>query len=104
MIVECNVWCINNSPEHVAMGLPEGDAWMPIAIDFSSVVAIKLCGENEFLGNDKAVLYFDSNYVTVDFTYKEAVKIWRRLHEISPERMAELDKMRNDAFMMRGKI
>lgn len=77
MIVECNVWCIDNPPEHIEMGLPEGDRWMPISIDFSIVVAIKLCGENEFIGDDKAVLYFDGNYLTVDIKYTDAVKWWK---------------------------
>jgi len=76
MIVECNVWCVGNTTQQIDLGLPEGDRWMPIAIDFSTVVAIKLAGENEFVGDDKSVLYFDNNHLTVDIEFKDALKIW----------------------------
>lgn len=75
-IVQCNVWCVDNDEKQIEMGFPEGDRWMPIAIDFSQIRHIKLAGENEFLGNDKACLGFDSGTMTVDITYDDAVKIW----------------------------
>lgn len=78
MIVECNVWCIDNTPEQIEIGLPEGDRWMPFAIDFNVVEAIKLAGENDFIGNDKATLYYNGNHTTVDITFNEAIKLWRK--------------------------
>lgn len=79
MIVECNVWCVGNTKEQIELGLPEGDSWMPIAIDFSIVVAIKLSGENDFIGDDKATIYFQNNYLTVDISYKNALILWRHV-------------------------
>jgi hypothetical protein len=78
MIVECNVWCVAAPKEQIEMGLPEGDQWLPIAIDFDRIDAIKLAGDNEFLGNDKALIYFNGNSLTIDISYIEAVRIWQR--------------------------
>lgn len=78
MIVECNVWCIDAPKELIEIGLPEGDRWMPIAIDFENIDAIKLAGENDFIGDDKSVVYFGDNQLTIDITFKEAVRIWQR--------------------------
>lgn len=77
MIVECNVWCTGNSKDLIEMGLPEGDSWLPLTIDFRKIIAIKLCGANEFLGDDKASVYFADQCVTIDITYKDAVKLWK---------------------------
>ncbi len=60
----CNVWC----SEHDQMrdlGLPDGDCWMPIAVDLSKVVTIKLAGPNAFIGNDKATLYLISGSIVI---------------------------------------
>lgn len=78
MIVECNVWCVGNPEKLIELGLEEGDSWMPFAIDFNIVESIKLAGENEFLGNDKATLYYNGNHTTVDISFTEAIKIWRK--------------------------
>jgi hypothetical protein len=75
MIVECNVWCIAN-PEAERLGLPEGDTWMPFIIDFKDVKSIKLCGPNDFIGDDKATLYLDGNHVTIDITFDEAKRLF----------------------------
>lgn len=75
-IIECNVWCVA-SDTAADLGLPEGDQWMPIAIDFRTISAIKLCGETEFLGTDKAVVYFNGRDVTIDIPYKDAVLFWK---------------------------
>lgn len=77
MIIECNVWCVDEIKQNIDLGLPEGDRWMPIAIDFSKIVAIKLCGENEFIGDDKPVVYVgcDQNF-TLDIPYSKALELW----------------------------
>jgi len=80
-IVSCNVWCVDNERSLIEMGMPEGDRWMPIVIDFSIVEAIKLAGESEFIGDDKATVYFNNNYLTLDLTYKEAVQIWMEIKQ-----------------------
>lgn len=77
MIVECNVWCTGNAKDLIEMGLPEGDTRMPIAVDFRRIFAVKLCGPNDFLGDDKASVYFGDHCITLDITYKEAVKLWK---------------------------
>lgn len=77
-VIECNVWCVGNDKNLVDMGLPEGDSWMPFAIDFTTIASIKLAGENEFLGNDKATIYFHGREVTIDIAYKDAIKLWKR--------------------------
>jgi hypothetical protein len=76
-IVECNVWCVANSQDQIDMGLPAGDSWMPFAIDFRVISSIKLSGENDFLGNDKATIYYSGREVTLDVPYKEAIIKWR---------------------------
>lgn len=77
MIVECNVWCVGNDPKLIDMGLPEGDSWMPIAIDFRRVIAIKLAGPHEFVGDDKATIHLEHGLCfTTDIPYRNAVTIW----------------------------
>ncbi|HEY3385374.1 MAG TPA: hypothetical protein VGK46_02625 [Saprospiraceae bacterium] len=78
MIIECNVWCVDTPKEQINLGLPEGDRWMPIAIDFSKVVAIKLCGENDFIGDQAPVVYvgYDQDFI-LDIPYMEALKLWK---------------------------
>lgn len=76
-IVMCNVWCVSNTKTEIDLGLPEGDKWMPIAVDFSKIVAIKLAGENEFLGGDKPVVYLPNDNFTIDIPYQQAIKMWR---------------------------
>lgn len=76
-IIECNVWCVADDKAK-DLGLPEGDEWMPIAIDFSRITMIKLCGENDFIGNDKPTIYIDGQHLTIDIPYNLAVSIWRR--------------------------
>ena len=69
-IVECNVWC-SESDENAKMGLPDGDVWMPIAIDFDKVISIKLAGPNDFIGDDRATIYLHGGSVNfiIDITY-----------------------------------
>lgn len=52
---------------------------MPFAIDFRTISSIKLAGETEFLGNDKATVCYHGRDLTIDMTYNEAVSIWRRI-------------------------
>jgi hypothetical protein len=78
MKIECNVWCVEN-PTNQDLGLPEGDIWLPCAIDLTKVVAIKLAGENEFIGKGKAVVYINGEHFTIDKSYKELVTQWRLL-------------------------
>jgi hypothetical protein len=77
-VIECNVWC-SESDANADLGLPTGDCWMPYAIDLRCVSAIKLCGPNEFLGDDKATLYFHGIHVTIDIAFVDAVKIWKEI-------------------------
>lgn len=80
-VVTCNVWCVSNTKQEIDLGLPEGDKWMPIAIDFSKIVAIKLAGENEFIGGDKPVVYMaNGENFTIDIPYLQAVNKWRESH------------------------
>jgi len=77
-IILTEVWCVANSQDHVNLGLPEGDSWMPMAIDLKSIVAIKLSGETEFLGNDKATVYFSyGSSLTINIAYEKAIKLWK---------------------------
>lgn len=75
-VVECNVWCVGDE-KAASMGLPEGDSWMPFAVDFCTISSIKLAGETDFIGNDKATIYFHGREVTIDIPYRQAVKLWR---------------------------
>lgn len=77
MIIECKVWCVGNSRALVDMGLPEGDSWMPFAVDFCKVDIIKLAGESDFLGNDKACIYVSGDNFTLDISFIEAIKLWK---------------------------
>lgn len=77
MIVECNVWCIGTNRALVDMGLPEGDSWMPFAVDFTKVEVIKLAGESDFLGDNKPVIYINGDNYTLDIPFEEAVKLWK---------------------------
>lgn len=79
-ILNCNVWCSDNDKAR-DLGLPDGDCWMPIAIDFTKVSAIKLAGPNDFIGDDKATIYLPYGTVIIDITYNEAVEIWRKCYE-----------------------
>jgi len=80
-IVTCNVWCVLNTKQEIELGLPEGDKWMPIAIDFSKIVAIKLAGDNEFIGDDKSVIYVSGGEnFTTDIPYQQAINMWRGAH------------------------
>lgn len=72
----CRVWCIED-PDREKMGLDSGDTWLPFAIDFASIIAIKECGANDFLGEGKATLYFANEIVTIDMQFDAAVEIWR---------------------------
>ena len=76
-IVKCNIWGTDTDPALVELGIPETDVWRPFVIDFNRVSGIKLAAEHEFIGDDKAVLYFDGNVLTVDITFEEAIKIWQ---------------------------
>jgi hypothetical protein len=76
-IIECNVWC-SESDKNRELGLPDGDCWMPIAIDFDVVATIKEAGPNDFLGHGKATVYVNGSHFIIDIEYQEAVKIWKR--------------------------
>lgn len=78
MIVECKVWCTENS-QNERLGLPEGDCWMPITFDFKKVECIKLAGSNDFLGDNKACLYTSSGMFIIDMTYSEACNKWKEI-------------------------
>jgi hypothetical protein len=46
---------------------------------FGALMLIKMkAGETDFVGNDKAVVYFDNNNLTTDITYIEAVEILKK--------------------------
>jgi hypothetical protein len=75
MIVECNVWCVSNTKELIELGLDEGDTWFPFTFRSEHVIAVKLAGENDFLGDDKACIYIGGDHFTIDRTYKEVVKM-----------------------------
>ena len=77
MIVECNVWCVGNSTTNIDLGLPEGDRWMPFVIDISKVDAIKLAGENDFIGPDKACVYLRGDNFTLDIRFADAIELWK---------------------------
>lgn len=89
MIVECNVWCVAHSAKEIDLGLPEGDEWMPFAIDFRTISSIKLSGETEFLGNDKATIFYIGRELTIDIPYIEAVRLWKEAlaEELSEKRL-----------------
>jgi hypothetical protein len=76
MIIECNVWCVKDA-ENENLGLPTGDAWMPIAIDLSKVNSVKLAGQNDFIGDDKAAVQLPNQVMTIDIPYKEFVILWK---------------------------
>lgn len=76
MIVQCNVWC-SESDLNRNLGLPDGDIWMPIAINFKAIQTIKEAGGNEFTGPGKAAIYISSDHFIVDIDYKEAVMMWK---------------------------
>lgn len=76
VILDCNVWCVADDRAK-DLGLPEGDSWMPFAIDLTTISAIKLCGENEFLGSDKSTIHYPGGIVTLDVPYTELVKLWK---------------------------
>ena len=78
MIIKCHVWCTGRSRREIDLGLPEGDSWLPFAVDFSIVNAIKLAGENDFLGNDKASIYFQGEVFTIDITFEKAIELWEK--------------------------
>lgn len=79
VLVDCEVWCVER--EAMDLGLKsEGDCWLPILIDFSSLVAVKCTGEteNEFPGSNKAVLYFaNGEHFIVNTDYEMACNRFR---------------------------
>lgn len=73
MIVNCNVLCFNEKQKELT-GNAE-DIWLPLAIDFKYVFAIKQNGSGEHDGN--AVLWHKSgDYFVVDLEFEKARKIW----------------------------
>lgn len=80
-VLECNVWCVADDKAE-SMGMNGGDSWMPFAVDLKTIYAVKLCGPNEFLGDDKATIHFCGNHVTVDVTFTDMLRMWKEaLHE-----------------------
>lgn len=76
MIFSCNVWC-SASDENRNLGLPDGDCWMPITIDFSRILAVKEAGANEFLGEGRATIYLPNEHFIIDTMYANAVELWK---------------------------
>lgn len=68
---------MGNSAAHIDLGLPEGDRWMPFAVDFSQVEVIKLAGESDFLGDNKPVIYINGDNYTLDIPFDQAVRLWK---------------------------
>lgn len=80
MKIKCNVWC-SETTEHQQelLGLPEGDIWAPFVFDLSKVTAIKLCGPNDFIGDDKTTIYFYDIPYTIDMQYNDLVGLFLTL-------------------------
>lgn len=76
-IVETEVWCIkHNQQEQELLGKPEGDQWMPIVFRMDHVISVKLAGENDFIGDDKAHITLSTgDQFTIKITY-ENFKAW----------------------------
>jgi len=77
MILECNVWCSEND-QNRDLGLPDGDCWMPIAIDLIEVKTIKEAGRDDFIGDCRATLYLSGEHFIIDLSYTDAVTLWRK--------------------------
>ena len=75
-IVICNIWC-DEHPDAKEMGLDPGNIWLPVAIDLRHIVAIKECGEGEFIGAGKASVFLtNSDCFTVDMPFKDLLEKW----------------------------
>lgn len=83
MIFECNVWC-SESDKNRDLGLPDGDCWMPIAIKYEAVLAVKEAGENDFLGKGKATIYLNNEHFIIDIPYQDFKKIWQDNQSANP--------------------
>jgi len=83
-IIETQVWCYGKTQEELdrekdlGLSLGEDDIWIPMAIDFSKIIAIKEALETEFLGHGKATIYFFDERVTINMKFEEAVEIWKK--------------------------
>jgi hypothetical protein len=77
MILDCRVWC-QDGEDNENLGIQARNLWIPISIDLTTVVAVKLSGPGDFIGKDKAVLYMGGHEpITIDKTYKEVVQLWK---------------------------
>jgi hypothetical protein len=81
-IIECNVWCVAHSEkEQDLLNVPEGDMWMPLTFDLREIAYIKLAGETDFIGDDKAVIAFKGGFdLTIDIPYNEMVAKWKEFN------------------------
>lgn len=71
MIIETSVWCESEN-EYAGMGLPKEDCWMPFIFNVGDVIGVKLAGESDFLGNDKATIYMKSGEsFVIQTTFRE---------------------------------
>lgn len=77
MILETEVWCSADDKAR-DMGLPDGDIWMPIAIDFDKIDTIKEAGSNDFIGEGKATIYVGGVHFIIKMDYKSAVEKWKQ--------------------------
>lgn len=77
MIFETEVWCHTATEREREMGIPDGDQWLPIAIDWDKVLAVKLAGENDFYGADKASVYVSDQHFIINCSYKRAIEEWK---------------------------
>lgn len=80
MILETKVWC-SEDDEAKKMGLPDGDAWMPISFDLDKVDTIREAGYNDFVGEGKATIYIGGVHFTINMEYRSVVKIWKEYNE-----------------------
>jgi len=84
-IIETQVWCYGKSQEEVdreqTLGITidaPDDVWLPFAVDFDKVIAIKQAAETEFLGPNRATVYINEERLTINLSFEEAVEIWKK--------------------------
>lgn len=75
MIVNCNVLCFNEKQQELT-GKAE-DIWLPLAIDFKYIFAIKKNGNGLDENDGNAVLWHKSgDYFVIDMKFEKAKKLW----------------------------
>ena len=68
-----NIWCSADATKET-LGIDSGDCWMPICFDWRDVLAVKECGENEFLGEGRATIYIMGDHLTIEMMFEEAAQ------------------------------